>query len=308
MRVADLFCGVGGFHLGCIENTGVVFANDMDEKANVTYQLNFSTPLTKGKIESITEFPDFEILTAGFPCQPFSIAGKQHGFEDERGQLFFELARIIALKKPEILLLENVKNLASHNKGETLRTMLSKLDELGYTCKTKVMNSCEYGNVPQNRERIYIVGFRDSKKAKRFAFPEKIPLTKSVASILDEEVDAKYYYTPSSKIYKLLCENVLEENVVYQYRRTYVRANKSGVCPTLTSNMGTGGHNVPIVKTNVGIRKLTPRECFRLQGFPESFRLPKISDSHLYKQVGNTVTVPVIHRLFEAITSVNEQV
>ena len=154
----------------------------------------------------------------------------------------------------------------------------------------------EYGNVPQNRERIYIVGFKDPKRSEAFEFPEPIKLQKKIKDILETNVNEKYYYN-GKPLYEKLKNDVTEENEVYQWRRQYVRKNKKGVSPTLTANMGMGGHNVPIIFDGKGIRKLTPRECFRIQGFPDSYKLPNIADSALYKQAGNSVSVPVLERI-----------
>ena len=157
----------------------------------------------------------------------------------------------------------------------------------------------QYGNIPQNRERIYIIGFRTKKDFDKFVLPSPIPLRCNVGDIINinDRKDDKYYYTQSSKFYELLTESVAKEYVIYQLRRTYVRENKSGVCPTLTANMGTGGNNVPIIKDNFGIRKLTPEECFKFQGF-SGIDIPKgVSNSQLYKQAGNSITVPVVERI-----------
>jgi len=152
----------------------------------------------------------------------------------------------------------------------------------------------EYGNVPQNRERVYIVGFRSKKYADKFRFPDPVKLTVKITDLLEKNVADKYYYN-GKPLFEKLKKDVTEEGRVYQWRRQYVRENKKNVCPTLTANMGTGGHNVPIIKDKKGIRKLTPLECARIQGFPVDFRLPQgVADSVLYKQFGNSVTVTVI--------------
>lgn len=302
LRTVDLFAGVGGVRLG-FERAGfsTVFANDFEIKCADTYNQNFDT--AKLVVEDITkihteDIPDCDFVLGGFPCQAFSIAGYRKGFDDEkgRGNLFFDIARIIEAKQPTGFLLENVKNLKSHDKGNTFKVIEETLNELGYHIKSKVLNSMEYANVPQNRERIYIVGFRDKSKIDAFEFPEPIPLTKNIKNILEKNVDEKYYYN-DKPLYEKLKDEVTEEGQVYQWRRKYVRMNKKGVSPTLTANMGMGGHNVPIIYDGKGIRKFTPRECFRLQGFPDDYILPKISDSALYKQAGNSVTVPVLERI-----------
>ena len=250
-----------------------------------------------------TKIPDADILLGGSPCQAFSIAGYQKGFEDERGNLFFEYLRILKTKQQKVFFFENVKNLVSHDNGRTFAIMLKAFKDAGYFVKYKVLNACEYGNIPQNRERIYVVGFQNKEQFDKFTFPEKIPLTKTIHDILDKEKqDNKYYYT-NSKMIDLLKTEITDKNSIYQYRRVYVRKNKSNLCPTLTANMGTGGHNVPLILDNYGIRKLTPRECFLFQGFPKDFVLPKISDCHLYKQSGNSVCIPVVYRIAKNIIS-----
>ena len=248
-------------------------------------------------------------MLAGFPCQAFSVAGKQAGFNDEKGRgiLFFELVRILKVKKPAVVFLENVKNLVSHDKGNTFKVILDELHSLGYKVRKEVLNAKDYGDVPQNRERIYIVGFLDENACNRFEFPKQIPLTKELSDIIDftNKKDDKYYYTQGKykgDIYEKLVEAMDDENAVYQWRRKYVRKNKSGVVPTLTANQGEGGHNVCLVKTKFGIRKMTPKECFNAQGFPSDFKLPKsVAESRLYKQAGNSVCVSVIARIAKNI-------
>lgn len=298
-KTIDLFAGVGGIRIG-FENAGfkTVFANDFEPQCKDTYDLNFKD--SKLIVEDIRkigidDLPKFDFLLGGFPCQAFSIAGYRKGFSDEkgRGNLFFDIARILEAKKPEGFLLENVKNLKSHDGGKTFKIIEETLKDLGYYVKAKVLNTMEYGNVPQNRERIYIVGFRNKSYSDRFEFPSPIKLNVKITDLLEKNVSEKYYYN-NKPLFEKLKNLVKEEGKVYQWRRQYVRENKSGVCPTLTANMGTGGHNVPIIKDEKGIRKLTPLECFRIQGFPKDYVLPRISDSALYKQAGNSVSVPVI--------------
>lgn len=305
-RTIDLFAGIGGIRLG-FESAGFesVFSNDFEPQCKITYDLNFET--SKLHIQDLREIepnslPDFDFLLGGFPCQAFSIAGHRQGFDDEknRGNLFFYIAEIIKQKQPTGFLLENVKNLISHDSGRTFQVIQSILFKLGYHIKFKVLNTMEYGNVPQNRERIYIVGFKSLEQCMRFSFPDPIQLTKTIRDVLEDQVDSKYYYN-GKPLYDRIKNDVTDENKVYQWRRQYVRENKKNVCPTLTANMGTGGHNVPIIKDSHGIRKLTPRECLRLQGFPDSYVLPSISDGALYKQSGNSVSVPVIERIAQQI-------
>ncbi|MGA2130452.1 MAG: DNA cytosine methyltransferase [Candidatus Pacearchaeota archaeon] len=308
LRTLDLFAGVGGIRLG-FENAGfnTIFANDFDKTCKDTYDLNFSEPkLNTEDIWklNISKIPDFDILLGGFPCQAFSIAGYRKGFNEERGNLFFRIAEILEERRPEAFLLENVKNLKGHDKGNTFKVIEKTLRELGYHIKSKVLNSMEYGNVPQNRERIFIVGFLDKKKEEAFEFPEPIKLTKSFKEFTAKEAEDKYYYN-DKPLYERIKNDINSEETVYQWRRKYVRANKKGVVPTLTANMGLGGHNVPIIKNHKGIRKLTPKETFMLQGFPKEFKLPEnLADSKLYHQAGNSVTVPVIQRIAENMIKV----
>lgn len=305
LRTIDLFAGLGGIRLG-FHSAGftTVYANDFDKFACETYNLNFTK--TKMHLEDLTKvdakaIPDFDFLLGGFPCQAFSIAGYRHGFKDPkgRGNLFFDIARIIEEKQPLGFLLENVKNLKGHDGGNTFKVISETLDLLGYDIEAQVLNSMEYGNVPQNRERIYIVGFKkESGIMKNFSFPEKIKLTKTISDILEDpkDIDEKYYYN-NKPLYERIKDYPFEEGRVYQWRRQYVRENKKGVSPTLTANMGMGGHNVPIVKDSRGLRKLTPRECARIQGYEDSYNFPNQTDSHLYKQIGNSVSVPVLARV-----------
>lgn len=315
-KTVDLFAGIGGIRLG-FKKAGftIVYANDFDKYCKKTYDANSKSvkltvkdiskklPMFESSVLSDIKKIEYDFLLGGFPCQAFSIAGYREGFNDKKGRggLFFEIAKIIRKTKPKGFLLENVKNLKGHDNGKTFKIIIDTLKHLGYSVKTKVLNSKDYGNVPQNRERIFIVGFKSKKHLDKFKFPSKIPLNKKIVDLLDQKVGGKYYYN-DKPLYEKLKDDVKKENKVYQWRRKYVRENKNGVCPTLTANMGMGGHNVPIIKDKKGVRKLTPRECARFQGFPDSFVLPPVlADSRLYKQIGNSVTVPVVKRVAEKI-------
>lgn len=305
--VAGLFAGVGGVELG-FQQAGFrpVLANEIDPKAAETYRRNHSHRLIEGDISGLesSEFPeDLAVLTAGFPCQPFSIAGYRQGFDDARGNVYWDVERIVRDISPEVVFLENVKNLLTHDGGNTFRVIRESLESLGYSVDASVLNSTEYGNIPQNRERIYIVAFRDFEAMMRFEWPEKQKLTSSFKDFLEPHVtDPSFFYDDERPFYDKLSQSIKSSETLYQWRRQYVRENKSGVCPTLTANMGTGGHNVPLVLTDSGVRKLTPRECFNLMGFPSDFALPEgMARSHLYKQAGNAVVVPVIKSLAEQI-------
>lgn len=313
---ASFFAGVGGIDLG-FEQAGfeTIYANEFDKYAVETYECNHKIKVDCRDIHIVhaNEIPDHDVLLAGFPCQAFSIAGRRQGFDDEkgRGELFFELVRIMENKKPRVALFENVKNLVGHDGGNTFRVICEQLDLLGYKYTYQVLNAMSYGNIAQNRERIYIVAFREESDFIKFKWPLPIQRTTSVKEIIDfhGKVEEKYYYTEGKykgDIYKQLVEATKDENIdepaIYQWRRKYVRKNKSGVVPTLTANQGEGGHNVCLVKTVHGIRKMTPRECFNTQGFPKEYTLPeKMSDARLYKQAGNSVCVPVIKRIAQAI-------
>lgn len=305
-KTLDLFAGIGGIRMG-FERAGfeTIFGNDFDAYCKATYDLNFeNTKLIVADIAKVksSDLPDFDILLGGFPCQPFSIAGYRRGFLDTgRGDLFFEIIRILRDKKPQAVFLENVKNLRTHDNGKTFKIITDALADLGYYIKVQILNSMNFGNVPQNRERVFIIGFKSKEQLDAFEFPKPIELTKSIPDLLDKEVGDKYYYN-NSILHPILKESIKKKGVVYQWRRKYVRENKSGVCPTLTANMGTGGHNVPLIKDDKGIRKLTPRECARFQGFPDSYKLPTgLADTKLYKQIGNSVTVTVIERVAKEI-------
>lgn len=312
LTCASFFAGVGGIDLG-FESQGfrTIYANEFDEKARETFALNFPHVQLDGRdIREVqaSEVPSTDIIVGGFPCQAFSTEGYQQGFHDEkgRGTLFFELARIIEEKQPPAIFLENVKNLVRHDKGNTLRVILKTLEDLGYYVTYQVMNAAEYGNIPQGRERIYIVGFKDKAVSERFQFPDKVELTKTVFDVIDfkTKVEEQYYYREDKHYYSLLRDNIVSVGSIYEYRRgTIVRENKSGVVPTLLASMGTGGNNVPLILTESGeIRKMTPRECFNTQGFPRSYQFPeRMANSHLYKQAGHSVVVPVVSRIAEKI-------
>ena len=309
--VGSLYAGVGGICLGFI-NSGfkIGWANEYDKNACITYRENFNHPLFEGDVMKleIKNLKKVDVLAGGFPCQPFSVAGYRKGFDDNRGNHFFRMLEFVDEMRPKVLFFENVKNLVGHDKGNTFKVIKKEILSRNYSFHSKVLNTKDYGNIPHNRERIFIIAFDydlypdvDS----RFRFPEKEELNRSILDIVEEKkVDDKFYYGEEKYMYPMLKQSMKKDDTVYQFRRQYVRENKSNVCPTLTANMGTGGHNVPLVKTKFGFRKLTPRECFRFQGFPDNYKFPKITNSQLYKQSGNSVSVPVIQRISKNILNV----
>jgi len=300
-RFVDLFAGIGGIRLGFQnifkKRASFVFSSEIDKYAQNTYNLNFQE-MPHGDITKINEkdIPSHDIILAGFPCQAFSVAGHRKGFEDTRGTLFFDVLRIAKYHKPKVLFLENVKGFVGHDKGNTFKVVKASLEELGYNVYTEILNTKDFG-IPQNRERIYIIAFLDEVD---FKFPQPKEEELTIHSCLEDEIAEKYYYN-GKPLYDKIKGDVVNPNSVYQWRRKYVRENKSNVCPTLTANMGTGGHNVPIITDSKGIRKLTPKECGNFQGFPSNYKLPNLADSHLYKQFGNSVSINVIEQLAQKI-------
>jgi DNA (cytosine-5)-methyltransferase 1 len=324
---ADLFAGIGGMRLA-FESVGgsCVLTSEINEHALRTYKYQewrdnnpehqfINDVVDLGNLSG-AKIPKHDVLVAGFPCQPYSIAGLRQGLNDEkgRGQVFLSILDILKKAQPKAFLLENVKGMMSHDDGQTVTFMCNQLRKKGYTIfGPKVLNSMTHGNVPQNRERVFIVGFRDDIAPQTFEFPSEIPLKKSLEKVLEKgKVDQKYFYDKRYGCFDEIKKAVVRSDTAYQWRRVYVRENKSGVCPALTANMGSGGHNVPLVKVADGIRKLTPKECAILQGFPVKkengkfqFKFPPgMADVHLYHQFGNSVTVPLIERIARRIAEV----
>ena len=299
MNTIDLFAGCGGFRLG-MESAGfsTVFANDIDPRSKRTFEVN--TPNIPFECKSLVDIqpddlPEFDCLTGGFPCQPFSVSGKRLGFQDTRGTLFFKIAELLHHRRPRTFLLENVKQLYHHDEGRTFKTILRVLrEDLGYDVHYQVLNTLDYG-LPQNRERVFIVGF---EKPTDFVFPKPVRLSISVRDLLETNVDEKYYYREGHKHYKAIANGVKDLDKVYQWRWSYIRENKKNVAPTfLASYM-----QPTLVKVSDGIRGLTPREGLRLQGFPDSFEFPKeFSDRDKMHQIGNSVSVPVINQIAQKI-------
>ena len=293
-QFVDLFAGIGGFRLA-FQNLGgeCVFSSEWDKDAQKTYQKNFGDmpfgDITKRSIKNC--IPEhFDVLCAGFPCQAFSIAGLQRGFDDARGTLFFDVATILRERRPRAFFLENVKNLQGHDKGKTFEVIYNTLtNDLGYHVFYKVLNSKTHGNVPQNRERIFIVGF-DPEQVPNFLdfhFPESIPLNRTIHDIIDQTINEKSLFYTAEKFthYDELKRCMINPDTIYQWRRQYVRENQNNVCPTLTANMGEGGHNVPLIVTDDHrFRKLSPEECLRFQGYPNNYQFANIANCKKYKQ------------------------
>lgn len=304
--VGSLYAGVGGICLG-FKNAGfsVLWANEFDRNACKTYRKNFTHQLIEGDVMEIDidALPKVDVLTAGFPCQPFSLAGYRKGFNDKRGNHFFRILEFVDTMRPKVIFLENVKNLVGHDGGNTFDVIENEIKKRNYSFDAKVLNTKNFGNIPHNRERIFIIAIDKTVYGDiNFQFPQPDTLTQGVQDIIEKAAVAeKFYYREDKYMFPMLKESMTREDTIYQFRRQYVRENKSNVCPTLTANMGTGGHNVPLVNTSRGFRKLTPRECFRFQGFPDSYEFPEIAISQLYKQAGNSVSVPVIEKLAKTL-------
>lgn len=305
--VCSLFTGIGGIDLGFIQaGFQIVWANEFDKDAARTYKHNFGSEyLCEKDIRCVKaeEIPDFDVLVAGFPCQPFSVLGKQHGFDDPRGQLFFEIARIVKEKRPQVVFLENVANLLEHDDGKTFLAVYNALVPYGYTLKYRVMDAIDYGNVPQHRTRIFIVAFLDNDKCESFSFPSAIHRTVKMNDVLykHQKHDEIYYITEKEPQYKLAKQYVSDKTALYQYSETKRCYTFHRVCPTLVASMGEHPERIPVVVDDYGIRKITPYECLALQGFPKDYRFPKIPMASAYKQCGNSVVVPVIRRIAENI-------
>ena len=304
--VGGLFAGVGGIEAG-FEKAGfeISWANEIDSYACKTYRLNHPNHhLIEEDMHKLNpkKLKPVDVLVGGFPCQAFSVAGYRKGFKDPRGNLFFEIARFIdGLKaKPKVLMLENVKNLSGHDNGRTQKIIKQILKDFGYYIHWQVYNTYKYTDIPQNRERTIIVCFRSKKSYSYFLnHPiQKTSALKPIASMLEKKkIDERYYYFQDSQYYQMFKKEIKNRNTLYQLRRIYVRENKNNLCPTLTANMGTGGHNVPLLLDDVGIRKLTTKECFNFQGF-KKIKFPKdVPNTQLYKQAGNSVTVSLMKKI-----------
>jgi DNA (cytosine-5)-methyltransferase 1 len=303
IRIIDLFAGIGGIRLGFEqafrkENVDCVFTSEINKSAVETYKANFGIENIFGDITKIdsADIPDHDILLAGFPCQPFSTAGLRKGFDDERANAFFEIERILLEKKPKIFLLENVKHLRSANNGEAFQMIKERLINAGYKIFYEVLSGKDFG-VPQNRERLFIVGFLDHNVDFQFPAPPKIPT--KVGDILESDVDERYTLTDKKWNYEF---ERRKRNRTKSHGFGYRIFNENSLyTTTLLANYCSHGENILIECPNKNPRKLTPRECARLQGFPDSFAIDKVSRNQIYKQLGNSVCVPVIKAVAEQI-------
>lgn len=305
-KVCSLFAGIGGIDLA-FEQAGfeVVWANEIDKDACKTYRHNFpNTVLVEDDIKNINadDIPDFDVLTAGFPCQSFSVCGNKKGFNDDRGNLFFEIMRISDRKKPAIIFLENVANLTEHDNGKTFNRIHNELCERDYIIKYLIADACNYG-IPQHRTRTYIVAFKDEEMCNKFIFPKEQVLNKRIFDIIDRSLkaDKKFYLDMKTQQYKKMLNAITDVNQIYRFSDYGIQKSKDGISFTLKANMGTWYNRVPIIKDNFGIRTITPKECLSLQGFPCSFEFPDIPLKNMYKQCGNSVIVPMIKCIAEKI-------
>jgi len=294
LKTVSLFSGAGGMDLGFI-NAGfdVIWANDLDKYAVKSYQMNIGNIVHGDIAEHFEMVPDHDVLIAGFPCQPFSMMGQQKGFEDERGTLFFTIQKIIEKKCPNVIVLENVKNLLTHDKGITFKKMKNILEnELGYKIYVEILNSADYG-VPHTRRRAFIIGFKNHDV--EFNYPKKIPLNLKMQDILEKNVPAKYFL--SDKMLKIVMDTGTKNYISHPEIDLEIARP---LCATMHKMHRASQDNY--VTENGKIRRLTPRECARLQGFPENYKI-EVSDTQAYRQFGNAVTVNVAHHIGNEIKS-----
>lgn len=304
-KMIDLFAGIGGTRIG-FSQTGavnIVFSDEFNPFSAKTYRANFGEE-PAGDITKINEkdIPDHDILVGGFPCQAFSQAGLKRGFEDTRGTLFFDIARILKEKQPKAFLLENVKNLKNHDNGRTFETIRATLEELGYEVYDKILAAKDFG-VPQNRERIYIVGFNKEKVPNYADFEYPIPpkTATKVGDILERKVDDKY--TISDTLWQGHQRRKVENAAAGKGFGYGLFNSKSAYANTISARYYKDGSEILIEQKGKNPRRLTPREAARLQGFPEEFVIP-VSDTQAYRQFGNSVAVPVVHAIAEQIIKI----
>lgn len=301
-KIIDLFAGIGGMRRGfenaSFKNIECVFTSEWDKYSKITYEKNYPNEEVFGDITKIDEklIPNHDILLAGFPCQAFSQAGLGKGFSDTRGTLFFDIERILIKKQPKAFLLENVKRLKTHDDGKTLKTIIKHLKKAGYkNISIQILRARDFG-LPQNRERIFIVGFLDEKI--KFEFPKPILTKTSVGNILQSRVDDKY--TISDKLWTGHKRRKRENKLKGKGFGYGIVDKNSEYTNTLSARYYKDGSEILLSQQGLNPRKLTPRECARLQGFPDSFKIP-VSDTQAYRQFGNSVPVNVIEKVAEQI-------
>ena len=310
MNVVSLFSGIGGIDLA-FQQAGfhIAWANEKDSAACKTYRTNFpDSILVEDDIRQIdaTTIPECDVLIAGFPCQPFSTAGFQKGFRDPRGNLFFEIVRVISEKHPKIVFLENVENIIEHDNQKTFLRIFSELAECGYDVKYRVLQPYEFAGIPQRRKRIFIIAFSSLDLCDRFSFPAKCEKKTIISDLIDSSQKQKsfYYYDASYENYNELLAKV-KKGKIYAIKNDGTVYCSGNICPTLIAGMGKFPERIPVVMDNYGIRKLTIRECLRFQGFPDTYQMAKaISIEEAYKQIGNSVCVPVVKRIADVIMKV----
>jgi len=318
LKCGALFSGIGGFCLG-FEQSGfeTAWAVELDKSAAETYRHNLPhVRLIEKSVEDIDVDLDgldsVDILHAGFPCQSFSQAGERKGFNDPRGRLFFEIIRIIEQfgdKKPKVLVLENAPFLRYGEGGAWFLEIQRAIQKAGYWFRpenAQELSAFDLTELPQQRTRLFMVALSmDHFNSGRFDFPATINVNKKSLERyinFEKSVDKEYYLDQENRYFKMISEAVTGEKRLYQLRKYEVRAKEPGVCPTLTANMGLGGHNVPFIMNGHGLRKLTEQECLRLQGFPEDYSFPKVVPrAKRYKQVGNAIAVPVARLIAENV-------
>lgn len=295
-----MFAGIGGICLGFRQaGASLVWANEIDKHACITYRNNFGSDyLVEGDIQNISTdtIPDFDILTAGFPCQSFSSVGLLKGFDDPRGNLFFETARVIKAKRPRVVFLENVANLLKHDNGKTFEVIFATLAELGYFMRYEVMNALDYG-IPQQRNRIYIIAFADKDLAENFVYPSKQELKYTAFDFFNKNLAEERFSMENHRKVEEMRAFMSDRGKVYRFTDWGISSGKPGICPTLLAAMGSPYERIPFFWDGNIIRKITPREAARLQGFPEDYLLTERTIRQTYKQIGNSVCVPIIREI-----------
>lgn len=315
--VGSLFAGIGGICIGFHEaGFDIRWANEYDHNACETYRYNLSeidsnVELFEGDVMKFTPPKEtIDVLAGGFPCQPFSVAGYMLGKEDPRGEMFFEMMKIAEkCNYPRAIFMENVSNLKTIHEHSFYDEMIKTLHDSGYPYVwDQIMNTKDYCNIPQYRSRIYFVAFKNEADYKEFikkSFKkvDKQPVINDFIDRHKKAPESSYYGHHNAKHFDLFEKEIVKTDTTYQYRRVRIRENKNKLCPTLTASMGVGGHNVPIIRDDYGIRKLTPEECLRLQGFPDDYCfMADMGNMHKYKQIGNSVTVPIVKMIADRIS------